>query len=257
MKRILLLLLFTTIDCCLYADMADPTPFQIVQSNGDTILVVQRGDEFVSCYETLQTGQVIDKDTKGTWRYVQAHADTLRLTETVRRADFVQAASVTETAVDNRKAIMALFRKTREATITYRDSIANTYDMDDSITAQYVAERGLPIQTKGLATPLPTKGKMKILTILVDFKDIKFKDPANVKQQFENIMNMPNYVEPNTIKPSIPAAASFSSLYTYVPLPCGRASFFFACPSALPLPSAFYKAVRMRDNEPQMVILAV
>ena len=80
MKRILLLLLFTTIDCCLYADMADPTPFQIVQSNGDTILVVQRGDEFVSCYETLQTGQVIDKDTKGTWRYVQAHADTLRLT---------------------------------------------------------------------------------------------------------------------------------------------------------------------------------
>ena len=65
-----------------------------------------------------------------------------------------------------------------------------------------MAEHCLPIQTKGKYTPLPTKGKMNILTILVDFKDIKFKDPTKVRQQFENIMNMPNYAEPNTIKSS-------------------------------------------------------
>ena len=106
-KGTLVLCLLTALCTSLYADMADPTPFQIVQPNGDTILVMHRGDEYVSWYETVETRQVIDKDAEGAWKYVQANADTLRLTETVRRADFVQAASIAETSVVNKMAIMA------------------------------------------------------------------------------------------------------------------------------------------------------
>lgn len=61
MKRILFIFLFGFILNPIFADLADSKPFKIAQPNGDSITIVQRGDEYGSWYETLD-GYVVGKN---------------------------------------------------------------------------------------------------------------------------------------------------------------------------------------------------
>ena len=45
-------------------------PFKVAQPNGDSIIIVQRGDEYGVWYETLN-GYVIEKDSLDNWVYVK------------------------------------------------------------------------------------------------------------------------------------------------------------------------------------------
>lgn len=52
MKKESLILLLSVYTCLLFAVPADMTPQYVVMANGDSILVVLHGDEYVSWYET-------------------------------------------------------------------------------------------------------------------------------------------------------------------------------------------------------------
>ena len=173
---------------------------KVVQPNGDTITVIPVGDEYASWYELEGNGQIVDKDASvNEWKYVSVNAGNLVLTETVKKADIMMRSSEPAAIADERrKAIMAILNRQRANTIAYEDSMANTVNMDDSITAQYVAEHGLPVQTKAPTTPLPTTGNVKILTILVQFSDVKFKDPSGIRQQIDNMINQIGYCIPGS-----------------------------------------------------------
>lgn len=193
--------IFSFVNLGLMAVPASRHPFKVVQPNGDTITVIHKGDEYASWYEIADNGRVIAKDTtvNGSWRYVVANAGKLELSALVKKADIsTDSTELTASIGDNKKLIMEIFKRQRETALAYQSSIANSVNMDDSITAKYIEKYGLPIQTKSLNTSLPTTGKVKILTILVQFKDVKFQNPAEVKQCFTNIMNQKYYRAPGS-----------------------------------------------------------
>ena len=199
MKQFLISVFAILVTLNIMAVPAVQKPIKIIQPNGDTITVIHKGDEYASWYELEANGQIVDKDASvNEWKYVSVNAGNLVLTETVKKADIMMRSSEPAAIADERrKAIMAILNRQRANTIAYEDSIANTVNMDDSITARYVEEHGLPVQTKALKTPLPTTGNVKILTILVQFSDVKFQDPSGIKQQVNNMINQIGYRVPD------------------------------------------------------------
>ena len=151
--------IFSFVNLGLMAVPASRHPFKVVQPNGDTITVIHKGDEYASWYEIADNGRVIAKDTtvNGSWRYVVANAGKLELSALVKKADIsTDSTELTASIGDNKKLIMEIFKRQRETALAYQSSIANSVNMDDSITAKYIEKYGLPIQTKSLNTSLNT-----------------------------------------------------------------------------------------------------
>lgn len=191
-KRIVLtyILIVTTL-CQLMAGPANPTQFQIVQPNGDTISIVHKGDENVSWYETL-SGNIIDMDENGVWRYVCVKDGRLTLSEMLKATE---SSSISNVPSENRLAVMHILNLQRKTSIAYKDSIAGIASYDN-INAQRVPVAISAGSSDNRYTPLPSKGNVKILTILVQFSDVKFQHQGEVRLQFSNIMNQNGYRAP-------------------------------------------------------------
>ena len=86
MKRIFFIIILSSILNPIFADSVNSKPFKVAQPNGDSIIVIQRGDEYGSWYETLN-GYVIDKNSYDFWVYVKVgNNGNLLLTDQIVRS---------------------------------------------------------------------------------------------------------------------------------------------------------------------------
>ncbi len=60
MKRFLFIITLILVTYSIFGRPADRTPIKVVQPNGDSITIVQHGDEYGIWYETLD-GYVVEK----------------------------------------------------------------------------------------------------------------------------------------------------------------------------------------------------
>lgn len=195
--------LFIFIALCIFganvwADSADSTPFYEVQPNGDTICIVLRGDEFVSWHETIH-GNVIDKDNAGVWKYVISDAGALRLSDNIVKQSSMKDLNFVSQKVEivEQENIHTILVQQREDVIRSLDNDFQPYDPNDAETCNAV-RNGTKPKTKDQIKFAPNpRGQFKLLTILVQFSDMKFQDAANARQFYENMMNQPNFHHPN------------------------------------------------------------
>ena len=166
-------------------------PFKVAQPNGDSIIIVQRGDEYGVWYETLN-GYVIEKDSLDNWVYVKEdNYGGLILTNQV-----VPNTSYTPVGININSVFTVIDN--------YRQNIYNSLNNDtllvpnleDTETAQAV-QQGATLNLTQAKAPSKNRGTINVLTILIEFKDVKFEHPTTVKDYFEDLMGGENFKHPS------------------------------------------------------------
>ncbi|MBQ8720945.1 MAG: M6 family metalloprotease domain-containing protein [Paludibacteraceae bacterium] len=175
MKRLIVFLLFSiSVFSTVVASPADPTMRKVIQPNGDTICISFHGDEFGSWYEN-DKGDIISRNNNGYWVYVSVENGNKILTN--------QIVSQTSMPIDiNRDSIFNFIIQKR----------SNNYIEQKEISEGQVNSR----TTTGELAPLPAIGVQKILTVLVQFTDVKFQNQTGIKNLVTNMMNQSNYKHP-------------------------------------------------------------
>ena len=157
-----------------FAEPADSTPRKEVQPNGDTIYISLHGDEYGSWYED-DKGDIVAKNSDKYWVYVNAMDGIEVLTsQIVSRTSMPQGI--------NRDSVFSVIMQNRKE--VYFDMNNFEYDSIYNKTSRAIWKQA----------PLPTIGEPKILTVLVQFTDVKFQDQEGIKNLVTNMMNQPNYI---------------------------------------------------------------
>lgn len=191
MKRFL----FTIITLVLILNpiLANPVntiPFKVCQPNGDSIVIIQRGDEYGSWYETLD-GYVVEKNSSNFWVYVTSSSNyNLNLTNQI-----VNNVSYPVNINWNNVHNLIEYRRARAFDVLNHDSILSP-NLKDEETAQAVAQ-GEVFNISQAKAPAQTEGEINVLTILVQFQDVKFEHPTAIKSYFENLMEGENFKHPS------------------------------------------------------------
>ena len=161
--------------CCqIFADPADPKPRKVIQPNGDTLSISLHGDEYGSWYED-DKGDIIALNKNNYWVYVSIENGNKTLTN--------QIVSQTSIPVDiNRDSVFNFIIQKRE----------NKYIEKHKYSETQTNSRA----TTGENAPLATTGVQKILTVLIQFTDIKFQNQSGIKQEVTKMMNQVNYKHP-------------------------------------------------------------
>ena len=188
-NRIVFLILLMMFFNKIIAVPADSTPRKMVQPNGDTILVYLVGDEYGSWYEDVK-GNIIDLNSDKYWVYVTIDNGEYLLTNQI----------VTPKSLPlniNRDSIMNFILK------RYEESYVRMNGND------FADNQRSSSSVKGKFAFLPTTGQNKILTVLVQFADVKFQDEQGVKQEVINMMSQHKYA------PFTGASGSVKDYYLY------------------------------------------
>ena len=180
--RRLIIFLVLGMNICLnvIAGPACPKPFQVIQPNGDTIWVSLHGDEYASWYED-DRGNVIDRDNNRYWVYVNVEKEKKVLTNQI----------VTQTSMPvnvSRDSIFQFIAQKRKESYFIRNK-HNLYLRNQQRQNEMIDSAKIP---------LPSEGQQKILTIMVDFPDVKFKNRPEMVQTIKSMVNDTNsYKHPN------------------------------------------------------------
>ena len=168
MKRLIVFLLFSiSVFSTVVASPADPTLHAVIQPNGDTIYISLQGDEYGSWYED-ERGNIIDVDSNNYWVYVSVENNNKVLTN--------QIVSQISMPIDiNRDSVFNFILQKR----------VNNYIEQKEISEGQANSRAVT----GKLTPLPSTGVQKILTVLVQFTDVKFQNQTGIKNLVTNMMN--------------------------------------------------------------------
>ena len=173
-KLIVILFLYVNICCQVFAEPSDPTPRKVIQPNGDTISISLHGDEYGSWYEDTK-GDIIALNSDNYWVYISLENGNMIQTN--------QVVSQTSTPISiNRDSVFKYIIQKRE----------NNYIEQIERSGGHMNSRAIT----GKNAPLPTTGVQKILTVLVQFTDIKFQDPNGINQEITKMMNQVNYRHP-------------------------------------------------------------
>ena len=176
----------------IFAEPVIPKCFNVIQNNEDTIEVYLKGDEYGSWYET-RNGDIIDIDLNTlNFYYVKPVADTLALSNIMVNNNNVSLFDKTlmMEIIENRRSFIynklhpshVDFDSTDQETIAYIQNLT----FNDSIHQQRVKKRIEPTNSK------------KILTILMEFQDIKFEHPLSIKNLVDSLINGEYYSFPNS-----------------------------------------------------------
>ena len=131
------------------------------------------GDEYGSWYEDNR-GNIIDVNNDDYWVYVSIENGNKTLTN--------QIVSQTSVPINiNRDSVFNFIIQKRTNNI-YREKSSIEQTHSRSVT--------------GKNTPLPSTGIRKILTVLVQFTDVKFKNQTGIKNLVTNMMNQQNFKHP-------------------------------------------------------------
>mgnify|MGYP003294386938 FL=1 len=174
MKKLMIILLCINIYFGTFAEPAYPIMRKVIQPNGDSISISLHGDEYASWYEN-DKGDVIALNNENCWVYVSAENGNKILTN--------QIVSQTSMPVNiNRDSVFNFIHKKR----------INNYLEGRDVSEVQINTRA----STGKDTPLPTTGVQKILTVLVQFPDVKFQNQTGIKNLVTNMMNQSNYKHP-------------------------------------------------------------
>ena len=193
MKRFFILSLFSLLGYfMLIAGPANPYPQIVLQPDGDSITLISKGDEYAHWRET-SNGMIVVRDTDGFWKYAMVQ-DSIMVPSSiiVRESDNPNARSTSFNQQDVRTLIHQHRVENRLRTAGRMDS----YDMNDSLTVHHIQNNIMPKQHNAKSEHMPTIGNMKILTILVQFPDVKFT-LDNPIARFDSLINKPGYHGPN------------------------------------------------------------
>ena len=190
MRNILFTSILLSMSYLIFANPVDMTPLKVIQPNGDSITIIQKGDEYGTWYETLD-GYVVDKNTSNHWVYVNTNANsklvlTNQIVSNVSLPIGINLTNVFNTITSNRTNTYNAFNN---------DSIFNP-DLEDIETFQ-VINQGYTYDIEQARVPAKNKGEINILTILIQFQDVKFQSPSTVKNFFSNLMNQSNFTHPS------------------------------------------------------------
>lgn len=173
MKKLTIFLLYINFYALIFASPSYPILQKVMQPNGDTISISLHGDEYGSWYEDNR-GNIIDVNNDNYWVYVSIENGNKTLTN--------QIVSQTSVPINiNRDSVFNFIIQKRTN---------NIYGEKSSI--EQVHSRSVT----GKNAPLPSTGIRKILTVLVQFTDVKFKDQAGIKNLVTNMMNQQNFRHP-------------------------------------------------------------
>lgn len=175
---------------------ADPTPIVFTQPNGESVTIIHKGDEFSSWYETLDHQVVVFNN--GYWVYA-----TVKNAEIVPSGNIAKEPKITtqnvqipETQSSARREIVKILNERRRVNVAAMRSSLISMPTDTAVGT------GVSVNTENAPNRIVSSGSYKLLTILIQFTDVKFKDQANVRQRFENMMNQPNFTPENSSTPS-------------------------------------------------------
>lgn len=179
MKKIIFSFWIMCISITLCAVPANDKPVSVVQPNGDTIMVTLRGDEYGAWCENSER-QIIMQNDAGTWVYAQLVNGMMYPSNVV--------VSDKEPYHITKEEDLAL-RRVITMDIEKRKVMYQSFDNGGHTTFSEVSRVNVPDKAE---VPLPTSGTAKILTILVQFSDVKFQDQANVRQYYDDLFNHSN-----------------------------------------------------------------
>ena len=171
-KLVVILFLCVNVSYQVFAGPACPKPFQVIQPNGDTIWVSLHGDEYASWYEDSR-GNVIDRDNNRYWVYVNVEKEKKVLTNQI----------VTQTSMPinvSRDSIFQFIAQKRKGSYIRRKN--NIQRSNNEVDSRLI--------------PLPSEGEHNILTILVQFSDVKFQNQSGIRQEIYKMMNQNGYKHP-------------------------------------------------------------
>jgi len=193
MKRIFFIIILSSILNPIFADSVNSKPFKVAQPNGDSIIVIQRGDEYGSWYETLN-GYVIDKNSYDFWVYVKVgNNGNLLLTDQIVRS----ATSYIPTGINTNHVHNVIDNYRTNAYETLNNDSIYYPDLEDIETAHAI-EQGEIYNASFAKAAAKNKGIVNVLTILIQFQDVKFEQSAEVTQDYFNrLMNDENFTHPN------------------------------------------------------------
>ena len=174
----------------LFATPVESIPIKVTQPNGDSITIVQYGDEYGMWYETLD-GYVVGKNSSNYWVYVNASINgnlilTNQIVNSVSSPTGINLTNVFNAIEDNR---MNAYE------ILHNDSIYLP-DLEDEETVLAIQQE-VECDTIRAKAPAKNKGSINVLTILIQFQDVKFEHPTTIKSYFENLMEGVNFKHPS------------------------------------------------------------
>lgn len=174
----------------LFATPVESIPIKVTQPNGDSITIVQYGDEYGMWYETLD-GYVVGKNSSNYWVYVNASINgnlilTNQIVNSVSSPTGINLTNVFNAIEDN---------KMNAYEILHNDSIYLP-DLEDEETVLAIQQE-VECDTIRAKAPAKNKGSINVLTILIQFQDVKFEHPTTIKSYFENLMEGVNFKHPS------------------------------------------------------------
>ena len=166
----------------LFATPVESIPIKVTQPNGDSITIVQYGDEYGMWYETLD-GYVVGKNSSNYWVYVNASINgnlilTNQIVNSVSSPTGINLTNVFNAIEDNR---MNAYE------ILHNDSIYFP-DLEDEETVLAIQQE-VECDTIRAKAPAKNKGSINVLTILIQFQDVKFEHPTTIKSYFESLVS--------------------------------------------------------------------
>ena len=190
MKRLLFIVTLNLVIYFISATPTDITPFKVMQPNGDSITIIQHGDEYGTWYETLD-GYVVEKNSFNYWVYVNTNTSgNLVLTnQIVNNVSLPIGINLTNVfnAIENNR--MDAYE------ILHNDSIFFP-DLEDAETVLAIQQE-VECDTIRAKAPAKNKGSINVLTILIQFQDVKFEHPTTIKSYFEYLMEGVNFKHPS------------------------------------------------------------
>ena len=179
MKRLIIFLLLSiNVFSAVFASPADPTLRKVLQPNGDTISISLQGDEYGSWYED-DKGNIIALNNNKYWVYVNVeNGQEILTTQTVSQIS-------TPISINRDSVFKSILQKR-----------ANNYIKEMESFEEQTNSRS----TTGKNAPLPATGVQKILTVLVQFEDVKFQNQTGIKNLVNNMMNQADFQHPGQNK---------------------------------------------------------
>ena len=167
MRKIIYVLLLYVFATQIFAAPASPYPIKVVQSDGNTLTIFKRGDEWFH-YNTTEDGYPLVVNAKGDYEYAILRNNVLVSTGVVAH----QNRGTEERAFINK---LDSERISSEAEVAVRKAIKQRLG-----------------GTEHQRTPNPLLGKRKGLVILVNFNDVKFTS-TTAKADFTALLNERGY----------------------------------------------------------------
>lgn len=169
-KTSVIILAAVIMHICAYAVPALPRLITVKQSDGSTITIKIHGDENFH-YTTTSDGYLIVQK-EGVYYHATADASGLRVTDIKANNPTTRSGAESD----------FLFFKSKGIPQQYKESV---------LTRK--SSRHNPVKFgSGLNTGFPTKGEIRTLVLLVNFKDQTFESPS-AQEDFNNLLNEEGY----------------------------------------------------------------